>query len=195
MAVRATIDHLKGIALNDRQIEKMSGAKMLLYKDLLNYDTLETLLDHNGGKVIILYISPVDDNFGHFTALLKTHIEKGRQLKECVEWMDSYGYKPDAELAFSSRDPKHGQEFAYLSKLMIESPYILTYNEHKFQEKGPLINSCGWWCSARLRLSSLTLKEFKRYIRDTIRENKEIKNSDDAIICIMYDSYKTVKDL
>lgn len=191
--IKDKLIRLKSIALSDKQVEKMAGAKMILYKDLYKYKTIEELLDHHNGKVILLYISPHDDNFGHFTALIKTFYGKDRE--ECIEWIDSYGYKPDEELEFSSNDPKHGQDFKFLSLLMLSSPYLLTYNDHKFQKQGEGINTCGWWASCRILNKDKTLKEFKKFIDDIVKDNAEIKDADDAVVVLMYDEYKDVSTI
>ena len=183
------INFLKGISLSDKQLEQMTGCKVLLYEELYKYETLEFLLDANNGKVILLYISKDDPDYGHWCCILKTNY--GKDKKECVEWSDSYGLKPDEEMKFSSA--VHGQQFNYLSLLMLDSPYVLTYNNHKFQQEKNNINTCGWHCACRLLNNNKSLDGYKKYLDAVIKESPEIKNYDDAVCVLMYDSYKKAK--
>lgn len=181
------LNHLKSVSLSDKQIEKMSGAKCLLYDDLYKYTELETLLDHNNGKIILLYLSKDDPNYGHFTCILKTKYKDKNNKKDCVEFFDSYNLKPDTEFKFSSA--KHGQDFKYLSLLMLDSPYLLTYNDHKFQKEKNAINTCGWHCACRLLNNDKTLIEYKQYLDTFIKECPEVKDYDDAVVVVLFDKY------
>lgn len=191
-AITNRINQLKGIALSDAQIEKMANAKMLLYEDLYKYSSLEHLLDANDGKVILLYRQT--ENYGHWCCLFKTFIESSRASsrdwkddgkgkggkRECVEFLDAYGYRPDDQLKFSS--DKFGQGLKMLTLLLMTSPYIITYNDHHYQEKKSSINTCGWHVVARLTNKDMTLAEYNRFINQMIETLPSVHNADDAVV-------------
>lgn len=181
---------LKNISLSETQVSKMSDTKVLLYSELYKYKTLEELLDHNGGKVIILYLQT--DSYGHWTTLIKTTIKNKKNDNECVEWFDPYGLFPDDEFEFSSPEmnEKHKQDYKYITQLLRESPYILSYNHYKFQEKAHNVATCGFWCVNRINNSTLTLEQYKKMIDTNLKMDKELKTRDDVVVILEYQHYK-----
>lgn len=179
---RNLLDKLKKLALSDVQLSKLSGHRVLLYNELYDYLTLEELLDKNNKAVIILYLHD-NDNFGHYCCITRIPNIKG---KEAVEFWDSYGCKPDAVVNTATEEinEKYEQGDKYLSKIMKESPYVLTFNEHKFQKPDPTVNTCGPWCCTRLMNKSLSLDQFYNMIKNIKEEHKLLKDYDD--VCVAY---------
>lgn len=186
--MRKILDSLKSLALSDKQIEKLTGANVLLYEQINKYLTIEELLDHNDGKVILLYISRDDPNFGHWTSIFFSN----HGGKKCVEFMDSYGGKPDDQLEYSTT--AHGQNRKYLSKLLAEAPYKIVYNHNKFQKLKDNINTCGQHVAARINHNGLELKQFKKLLDEIIlaaEKSEKIKlDYDDAVIILNYNKLK-----
>lgn len=75
--------------------------KVIPYHELKNYSSIEDLLKEFGA-VILLYETKL--NFGHYTAL---HYDNTGRL----EFFDSYGLAPDAELKYASYNLSEGVPF------------------------------------------------------------------------------------
>lgn len=125
-------------------------------------DLTRESLDNPYNAVVILYESR--ENFGHWTALIKTFdsedFENGK-LTECLEFFDSYGFKPDEQMKFI----KNSKFFNLnVSKTMLKSKERLTFNEHKFQKLKKDINTCGRHVITRIMLNFLPLSEYKKIL-------------------------------
>jgi hypothetical protein len=147
------IKKLEKKALSNDDLEKMTNHKcnIYVYDDLFNFKTLDDVLGKNG-CFILLYESK--ENYGHWTCMIKIN-------NKLVEMFDSYGIKPDREFNYM---PKDFKKIPYLSKLMKESPYELSYNHHRFQQLKKDINTCGRWCALRVNFKFLPLEEFKKLV-------------------------------
>lgn len=157
---QAEIDKHKSIPLSDADLLKLveNKARILVYSDLQKYETLDKALGEHGA-IFLLYESRPD--YGHWTCMFK--MDDG----ETVEFFDPYGIFPDYQLDWI---PEHfrevsGQMYPQLSALLYNSPYKLTYNEHKFQKKGAKINTCGRWSALRLIFRDLSLKDFAKMFK------------------------------
>lgn len=154
------IAKLEAVALSNNDIEKMLDGKVnvVTYPDLKNYKTLDQLLGPYG-CCILLYMT--GENYGHWTAVIKVN-------DNLIETFDPYGFKPDRELNFIPNNLKRSkrQDFAYLSQLLDESPYKLSYNNYRFQKYGKGISTCGRWSTARCFYKHVPLEEFKRMFID-----------------------------
>jgi hypothetical protein len=146
-----SIVKLKSKALSNSDILKLTDDKcnVMSYDELQKFKTLDDALgSHNA--LVVLY--EFKENFGHWCCVIK-------QSDKLIEFFDPYSSKPDREFSFL---PEQYKLFPYLSKLMYESPYKLSYNEHKFQKNGGNINTCGRWCATRIILKSLPLDKFAK---------------------------------
>lgn len=147
--------------------------RVLKYRDILQYKTLDDLLGKEGG-VILLY--EFIHNVGHWFCIFKLD-------SNTIEHFDSLGYKPDFELSKvkSELRAEFGEMSPYVCKLMRESPYVLTYNEHKLQ--GKTTATCGRWVGLRLRNRHRTLEEFVYLLNKFIKQNYKKKiTKDEAIV-------------
>jgi hypothetical protein len=154
-------------ALSDSEIlDIMPEATLILSPQLKRLKRLPRL------PLVILYTTA--PNFGHWTLLHEVLDEKGRPT---VEFFDSYGMKPDDELAFIS--PEYRQETAQTKKELLRLLFgaglgngkqpNLSYNEYSFQAPthpdGTPVNTCGRWVILRYLAgvdSAPTLEEFRR---------------------------------
>lgn len=159
------LEYEKSIALSNFDIMKLLENKinLVLYPDISKYDTIDDLLGKYGACVI-LYMSA--KNFGHWCCIFKLCPHK-------LEFFDPYGTFVDDELVNIPKKFRieSGQEYPYLSHLMYESPYKLTYNQYKFQKTGKGINTCGRWCVLRLKLRNMCLEEFQEYFDNDDSDN------------------------
>jgi hypothetical protein len=142
---------LENVALSDKDIVHLTQNKcnVMSYADLLNYKTLDQALGQFGA-LCVLY--ETGENFGHWVAVIKVN-------DKLVEFFDPLSSKPDREWKYISEVYK---KKPYLSHLMKESPYELSYNQYKFQKNKKGINTCGRHCSMRIILKHFTLEEYKK---------------------------------
>lgn len=142
------------IALSDKQVlELVNGkANIILYPDLHKYHSIDDLLFPYGACFILFESQP---NFGHWCALIKLDNQN-------IEFFNPYGGYPDDGLEYIP--PKFrietNQDYPYLSYLMINSNYNLSYNEHRFQKHNKNIRTCGRWSAMRILLKNYSLDEF-----------------------------------
>ncbi len=124
---------------------------VIVYDDLLNYNTLDDAMGNNGAIVVLYQTS---DSYGHWCACIKIN-------KNLIEFFDPVSSKPDKEFNFITETYKRNP---YLSHLMRESPYKLSYNQYKFQKNKKGINTCGRWCALRVILKNYSLEQFKKVV-------------------------------
>lgn len=150
------LKELKAIPLSDTDVLKLvdGKAKVLLYSDLANYDTIEDALGPNQA-IFLLYETQKD--YGHWVSVFKEG--------NTIEFFDPYGIFVDNELEWipSNFREVSGQKYPQLSYLLSKVPekINLIYNNHKFQKTGKGINSCGRWSALRLAYRDMSLDKFK----------------------------------
>lgn len=167
------------MALTDKDIERMlnGNTNIVLYSDLHKYNNLDQLLNGENNAVILYESKP---QYGHWTCII-------RPDQENVEFFNSYGGVnagyPDEPLMSISKDFRYesGQEFPYLSQLLIDSPYNLSYNEYKLQKKGADIRTCGRHVINRIRNINLPLDA---YVRKLNRQCAEYGTDYDGVVTI-----------
>lgn len=145
-------------SLSNDEILKLLGGKanLLGYSDVHKYQTLDELL---GPHQCCVVLYEAKKNYGHWCCIF-------RRGNVC-EFFDPYGNYPDTILETIDKKfrQQSNQNYPYLCKLMIDSPYTLTYNEHNFQEYKRNINTCGRWVVCRLLFKHLPLKEFYKLFK------------------------------
>ncbi|SRR6266568_482033 len=146
------------IALSDKHIFNILDGKnkLVLYPDLINYKNIDQVLGKHG---ICVLLFEAKKNYGHWCCLWKLD-------SNTVSFFNSYGGYPDDSLKYI---PEHfarisNQDYPYLSLLLDESPYDLTYNERKYQAKGSNIKTCGRHCAVRLICRHMTDDEYYKFI-------------------------------
>lgn len=149
-------------ALSDEDIRKVLGAdvKIIVYPDLKNYISIEDIFDSKG-RCIMLFPNSTPTS-GHWCCLLRKHAG--------IEFFNPYG-KPPASTKVDHVPAQLAKELnvdkPYLEKLLKESGLRVYYNTERFQRISPNIATCGRWCAVRMMLFKLTLKQFKRVIKDS----------------------------
>jgi hypothetical protein len=187
--LKQKIENYKQYPLSDNEIQRITGHKLIIYLELHNFDTFEHLLHMNNGSVIIMYMqtSPnvASGGYGHYCCINKISDKE-------IEFYDPYGLFPDKQLKFSSKDvnKQNKQDHTYLSWLMYNSPYKLSFNEHKFQAKALPVQTCGWFYAHMIKHKSLPLKQYKALMDNGLKLLKtKFKGGtyDDYIVVNMYD--------
>ena len=191
------INHLKQYPLSDKQMEELTGHRMLSYSELYQYDTLEHLLHINNGNVIIMYHQT--ETYGHYCCISQlTEKNKWNRPKfkknevGLVEFFDLYGLFPDKQLGFTNYEASAAlkQQHTYLSYLMYHSPYKLSFNEHQFQS-GKNVQTCGFHCAYTIINRWQLLPEYKKDLDSSVKRLKKygMKNAnyDDYVVIMLFD--------
>ena len=122
-------------ALSDSDIRKILGhsTKIIKYSELSQFTDLDDLLPNPTDYCIILYEDSIDH--GHWVGLCRYD---GK-----YEHFDSYGLKPDKELAWVNFKVRRslGETQPFLSELLKQKEYI--YNTVKYQASEADVNTCG----------------------------------------------------
>jgi hypothetical protein len=103
---------------------------VITYNELTEYKNINDILIND--ICLILYPSIISENIGHWTILTKS--------KKKITFFDPYGTKPDYQKESPITD-------FYLTKLLINLPNNIHYNECKLQKLSKNINTCGRWCA------------------------------------------------
>jgi hypothetical protein len=140
---------------SDIQITTNGKCPVHLYKDLLNFNSLQEILGEYN-KCIVLFPVKSSEN-GHWCALLF------HEDINTLEWFDPYGFSWNQELKYSE-DTKWTQ-YNIIGQLMDRAKQkgiITMYNPYRFQELKDGINTCGKHSSIRVRFSYLKIDEYKK---------------------------------
>jgi hypothetical protein len=151
---RRKLKYEEDIALSDTDIRNQLGGtcNIVVYPDLHNYASLDELMGVNNCAVILYESKP---EYGHWTTVFKPN-------RDTVEFFNSYGSEPDANLKNIPEPFRHKshQDYPYLSKLLLDSPYDLTYNPYKLQKKNNDVRTCGRHVVERLKNKNLPLTQY-----------------------------------
>ena len=122
-------------ALSDSDIRKILGhdTKIIKYSELSQFTDLDQLLPNPVDYCIILYEDDIDR--GHWVGLSKY---EGK-----YEHFDSYGLKPDKEVAWINMKKRRllQEDEPYLSNLLKHEHVI--HNTVRYQELDSGVNTCG----------------------------------------------------
>lgn len=155
-------------------------ANFYTYPELSKFDSIDEMFG-NKNKVVLLYMH--DDNYGHFTGLLRNKRDK------TIYFFDSYNYSPDQEFSFIDEDARTKSNFngsPYLSKLLRKSQYRIDYNPIQLQNDDDEISTCGRWVSMRLLFDNMTNDEFSNMM---MMASKSTGQSPDDIITELTNLY------
>lgn len=152
------------IALSDKEVLDLvhNRAELILYPDIYKYSSIDDMLGPHRAAIILFEAQP---NYGHWVALFNDGIN--------LEFFNSYGGYPDDTLKFIDKKFRviSNQDKPYLSYLMMNSPYILHYNQYPFQKHNKDVKTCGRHAALRLVFRDLTIDEYKDmfdYLKDTL---------------------------
>lgn len=141
--------------------------KIVLYKELTNYRSIDALLAPHG-RVCILYVWALNPSpFGHWICVFKN-------VNNNIEVFDPFGTWIDATLdTFDTRFRKENNEYyKQLSHLLYHSNYEVEYNDKQLQNKKS--NTCGKWCAYRMLRNDLTIEEFNDMFSNDTKKNDQI---------------------
>lgn len=157
------MEYYENIALSDKAILNLleGHVNVVVYPNLYMYSSIDELMGPHGACILLYEAKP---KYGHWCALIKIG-------NNTIEFFDPYGSAgsggwPDDNLNMIPQDfaKLTNQEIPYLSLLMMDSPYDLSYNEFQFQKKNKNIRTCGRHCVFRVFNRDLSLYEYKDFM-------------------------------
>lgn len=128
---------------------------VMSYGDAVGKASIDDVMGQHGAAIILIETKP---NYGHWVALIRVNADT-------IEWFDSYGMAPDAELKMvpQSFRRRSAQDAPYLSQMIAASRYSnVLYNKQKLQSTANSISTCGRWAALRVQLRDTPLQRFQR---------------------------------
>mgnify|MGYP000846162687 FL=1 len=148
----------KKVALSNKQILDLVNdkANIVLYPSLYKFSTIDQLLYPYNACFLLFETKP---KFGHWCAIIK--------YGNTIEFFDSYSGYPDDVLNYIPDDFKKisNQNYPYLTKLLLDSPYNIEFNDHKYQKYNTNISTCGRHSALRILYKNLNLKQYDKLIK------------------------------
>lgn len=171
-------DVKKKIPMGDDDIKVyFPNAKIIRYCELKDIKHIDELLPHDKSCIFLLYQdSPYE---GHWVGLNK--------INNKIEFFDSYGGAIDSPLKWVSEQRRHelGILQPYLSILLKNSGYPISYNKTKFQDnKIPNINTCGRHCVFRMLNMVEKNRDNKGYENIMKEVKSKMKTNYDKIVSL-----------
>jgi hypothetical protein len=152
------IKKYESVALSNTDVFELLGGKVniVLYPNLHNYQNIDQILGKYGACILLFEAKP---KYGHWVLIFK-------QNPKMIEFFNPYGGYPDDTLLSINKKFRleSNQQYPILSRLLLDSPYILTYNEFQFQERKSDIKTCGRHCVVRLLARNLTLYQYVNFL-------------------------------
>lgn len=163
------IENLKSYAFSGGDVLEMvdGKSKLVRYPDLHKYKSIEEVLaPHN--CFFLLY--ETKERYGHWVCVI---LHPNNEL----EFFDPYGLFIDHQLNFI--DNKHrlnsNQEYPFLSRLFLNSPYKIVWNKTKLQKKYKNNSTCGRHIGLRMVLRDLPLKKYQEIMKQEGNINADDK--------------------
>ena len=162
-----------------RYFGKRDFKNILKYSDLANYNSMQQLLPRNKSWKIILIEN--EHNSGHWTLLLR--------YNNTIEWFNSYGTFPSAELDFISPQQKAmlNQDIKHLNILLTQAlpKFHIIYNKRKLQELKDGVNTCGKWIILRIIMMEKFNMDLNQFIQFIDKLKKQFKLSSDELVTLL----------
>lgn len=145
----------KKYSFTDGDIKHIFGANTPIFTydqlaNITNYD-IEKILNSKKFMFILYQTTPTT---GHWTCLIKT--------KGAIEFFDPYGVEIDKQ--FQNGQVMPNRRYLANALLKLYNKYPITYNQYKFQELSPDVNTCGRHCIVRILLRDMDLNSYRDFI-------------------------------
>jgi len=174
------IESIRNYALSNDDIQEIlePDTKIITYPKFGEMSSIDEAFD-SLGRCIFLYLTE-NASTGHWVTMWKTS-------PESIYYFDSYGKKPDEPRNWLPEEKLEelGQDEPYLTQLLKESGYKVSYNTVPFQKTREGMNDCGRWCVGRLICKDMDDKQFFNLIKQQMKE-QDIKSPDDWICLFTY---------
>jgi hypothetical protein len=179
-------ENLKNDPISEVDVDKyLPNSRIIEYKDLGQYNTIEELLPFDNSYCFILYVTEAteDSVIGHWMVITRS-IQNDQETIECFE---SYGYPieyPLKEWMTEAERVRLGENIMYLSNLLDKTDLQVIYNNVPFQNRYNFdIKTCGRYAIYRTMkmLDGMSLEDFYKHMKALKRKHKA-KTYDDLII-------------
>jgi hypothetical protein len=154
------IGELKKKALSGSDIKQACSddINVYTYSDLSKFMTIDDAFGSTNSIALLYETKP---GYGHWVGLFR-HPSYGT-----IEFFDSYGNFIDSQLRYVPDRFKHvlGEDYPYLSKLMLDSDYHIIFNPVALQKTRNDVSSCGRHVVMRCNMSYIPLDEYITLMR------------------------------
>lgn len=177
--IRSVYSH--DLSGNDVSYITRGKAKIVLYKDLLNASNILDVIG-NTNQCILLFPTEMDDNNGHWIAILY------HPKIKTIEHSDSYGLDASQEIGYS-KNPYVKEKL--LNKLYLQAQkdgYNIVYNTYRFQKLKSGYNQCGRFASLRCRFHYLYMEQYAKLLMG------QNESPDWLVTCLTFIALKEDKD-
>lgn len=149
----------------DEDLHRLTEGKcnIMRYAELRNYPSLQAAAAPYGACICLFETEP---RKGHWIAFFESCAKEG---KNTWEWFDSYGLRPDDELAFVTPEVEEETKQGNLISDLIaraNKEVRMIYNQAHLQSPKDNVDDCGRWCALRIRKRGFTLAEFQELFVD-----------------------------
>lgn len=170
----------ENIALSNIDIKKLLNDRnsIVLYPDLHKYTDIDEMLGPYGMCVLLI---ESHKSYGHWVCIFK-------HKPDTITFFNSYGGinsgYPDESLKLINKTfaAENNEDYPYLSKLLLNSPYKLTYNNYVFQASKKGIKTCGRHCVVRLLCYNMDDDQYYKYV---ISNCKKYKLTPDQFVTLL----------
>lgn len=160
----ALVDQIKTKSMGDDQIKLyLPDARIMTYKELSNYQTIEELLPESKSYIILLY--EVQPNNGHWVGLMRYDFND----TPTIEYNDAYGKPVDNPLKWIPKLNRIqlGEDKPLLTDLLNKTELKVVHNNKQYQDDDPDIADCGRWAILRIlamKEENMDLKTYQHWI-------------------------------
>jgi len=167
--------------VSDLDFQRWLGAgakeKTIKYGDFQDVPSIQELLPEDKDYRIVL--TEWKQNMGHWCCLLR--------YGNTIEWFDSYGVLPDAELKYVPKMMRRflGEQEHALTRILKkakEDGFLVIYNKRKFQKQKDGVDTCGRWTLSRVMamLMGYDLDDYQKMIDKKVAETEKPA---DIVVC------------
>jgi hypothetical protein len=142
------INRLERKPISDIDILKTIRTRIIKYSQLKIFRHIDDIFIN--GSFVILIENP-SSNVGHWVCVVKRGVGKNA----IISYFDSYGRKPDPPLYLGCGIP-------YLTRLLLNSGYVVEYNKHNYQGRGT--STCGRHCIVRIIMKDKPLSDYRQFM-------------------------------
>lgn len=152
------LKQFEAYSLSNKDIFNLLDGKfnLVLYPNIHKYNTIDEVLGIHGACVLLI---EARKGYGHWVCLWKLD-------GNTISFFNSYGGYPDDSLHYVPKEyaKENFEDKPYLSVLLDNSPYNLTYNEYAYQQRGKDVRTCGRHVCVRLFCRTFDDDQYHEYL-------------------------------